>query len=585
MAGGLMQLVAYGAQDVYITGKPEITFFKIMYKRHTNFAVESMEQTFTGTFNFGRKATCEISRNGDLVTDCILNVRLPQVEYTGDFCNMGHVSFAWVPFVGYAMLKEVELEIGGSTIDKHYGDWLQIWDEVSHSVGHRRGLDAMLGNVPALTDVSSLSWKSDNNVLKEAYDLWVPLEFYFNQRPGLALPLIALQYHQVKIHVTFRPARECYISSQAFDNGTQNVAIENASIYVGYVFLDTDERRRFAQMSHEYLIEQLQWSEDAIGNQNSGKFKLNFNHPVRALYWHVKLGNYLGHKFMAYNYNDWEQAREDAAKTLLLAQYDVNNFGYLNPVSGSSYVGENGAEYEAVNPSSVAEEQNFDFDTAATASHFSGTSVGRLDATCSLVKLGNVDLRDKVSGVITIHRDASVCDSDCYYLEVSEVTVNNLTFSDLSIPVDKYEEDNRSHFSQEGDLTLWLHHNHGLLINGTVNPVSQVELQLNGQSRQSKRSGAWHDTVEHYLHHSNTPKAGINIFPFGLDLEEHQPTGTCNMSRIDNAHLLLTFAFNEHAGGRYSSLFMDSDNHVQFFVRNYNVARMISGMYGLAYAN
>src|SRR3989304_6581912 len=117
MGGGIMQLVAYGAQDIYITGNPQITFFKVVYRRHTNFAVESIEQFFSGTTNFARKSSCEISRNGDLITQVFLKVILPEVRFTGDFTRFGHVEFAWVRRVGHAIVDETELEIGGSQID------------------------------------------------------------------------------------------------------------------------------------------------------------------------------------------------------------------------------------------------------------------------------------------------------------------------------------------------------------------------------------------------------------------------------------------------------------------------------------
>ena len=365
MAGGLMQLVAYGAQDVYLTANPQITFHKIVYRRHTNFAVESIEQYFNGTANFSRKGTAEISRNGDLITQAFLKVVLPEVRFSGDFTQFGHVEFAWVRHIGHAIVDETELEIGGSQIDKHYGEWLHIWSELSDDIGHEKGLAKMLGDVPELTSISTLSWDSpDNTLLKPSYTLYIPLQFYFCRNNGLALPLIALQYHQVKIYVKFRAAEQCYIASEAFKSGSENLQIDEASIYVNYVFLDTEERRRFAQVSHEYLIEQLQYGgEESIGNSATGKYKLNFNHPVKALYWVTKLGNYQGGKFMIYDHCNWELARESAAKMLLLAEFDLDEFGYFNEVGmghdEDSYIGENQVEYLGINPADPSEDSKF----------------------------------------------------------------------------------------------------------------------------------------------------------------------------------------------------------------------------------
>lgn len=176
MAGGLMQLVAYGAQDVYLTGSPEVTFFKNIYRRHTNFSVEPIEQTFNGTCDFGKTVTCEINRNGDLVTKMYLYLHLPAVDESAN-------AWGYARRLGHAVIDEVKVEIGGSEIDEHYGDWLNIWHELSRNPNHDRGYDQMIGNVPALTNVSTAA--------KPAHRMYVPLQFWFNRNNGLALPLIA----------------------------------------------------------------------------------------------------------------------------------------------------------------------------------------------------------------------------------------------------------------------------------------------------------------------------------------------------------------------------------------------------------
>ena len=140
MTGGLMQLVAYGAQDVYLTGNPQITFFKVVYRRHTNFAMEAIEQTFNGTADFGKKVTCTVSRNGDLIHRIYLQVTLPRVEAT-----VSSAFFRWVNFIGHFLIKSVEVQIGGQRIDKQYGDWLTIWNELTIPPGLKSGYDNMVG--------------------------------------------------------------------------------------------------------------------------------------------------------------------------------------------------------------------------------------------------------------------------------------------------------------------------------------------------------------------------------------------------------------------------------------------------------
>jgi hypothetical protein len=258
MGGGLMQLVAYGAQDIYLSGNPQITFFKVVYRRHTNFSMESIQQTFNGSAGFNRKVTCTISRNGDLISRVYL-----QATVTNTRANT-------IVGAGHKLIKSVEVEIGGQRIDKHYGDWLAIWNELTQTQGHWEGYEKMTTVAPGVVD--------GTNTTPTTTTLYVPLQFWFCRNPGLALPLIALQYHEVKINIEFGED----LSPTDYPN---TVTLNDASLYVDYIYLDTDERRRFAQVSHEYLIEQLQFTGDETA---STKIKLNFNHPVKELIWVAK---------------------------------------------------------------------------------------------------------------------------------------------------------------------------------------------------------------------------------------------------------------------------------------------------------
>ena len=251
MGGGLLQLVAYGAQDVYLTGNPQITFFKVVYRRHTNFALESIQQTFNGSVDFGQRVTATISRNGDLISRAYLV--MSKSDRT-DFTNA-------VPYLGLRVIKSAEVEIGGQRIDKHYSDWMYIWNELSLPVGKKEGYYKMVGGVGG-TAVGKM---------------YVPLEFWFCRNIGLALPLIALQYHEVKVVIEFADGSDC---------GTSALTGLYAELWVDYIYLDTDERRKFAQSSHEYLIEQLQFTGKETATT---KIKLNFNHPVKELVWVAKM--------------------------------------------------------------------------------------------------------------------------------------------------------------------------------------------------------------------------------------------------------------------------------------------------------
>ena len=268
MAGGLMQLVAYGAQDVYLTGNPQITFFKGAYRRHTNFAIEAIEQTFNGNPGFGSRVTCQISRNGDLINRVYLQLNLTNLT-DEIYCK----------YFGLRVINYVEIEIGGQRIDKHYSHWLYIWNELTLPVSKREGYNDMVGAYGGKVNDVDAAKSSINKTL------YVPLEFWFCRNVGLALPLIALQYHEVKININFETQDKCELDTKAIASGSSGIPSFTASLWVDYIFLDTDERRKFAQLSHEYLIEQLQFTGQEAVSSKSVRSKLNFNHPCKELVW------------------------------------------------------------------------------------------------------------------------------------------------------------------------------------------------------------------------------------------------------------------------------------------------------------
>jgi len=493
-----MQLVAYGAQDVYLTANPQVTFFKQLYRRHSNFAMESIEQTFNGVANWGKRVQCTISRNGDLISRVYLQATLPSVDVSVS-TNAGALlanatnatKFSWVENVGQALINYVELEVGGQLIDKHYGDWMYIWNELTLPVGKQAAFDMMVGsgllpssdgpvsagntagpcstcgsvepgacsvNGNAGGGVDNLCSHGDGNSNVAAntqcspeYTLYVPLEFWFCRHSGLALPLIALQYHEVKVNIQFADLRNlCNITpagtavtsnnAKKVYNAVNQAGLVAASLWADYVYLDTEERRRFAQVAHEYLIEQLQFTgaESVTAAQNN--IKMSFNHPVKELVWVTQL------------------------------------------------------------------DQNVDCEY--------GSSNGR-----------------------------------------------NLPFN--------YTDD------------------------AGANPTAVAKVQLNGHDRFDARFGSYFNFVQPYQHHTRSPAIGVNVYSFALKPEEHQPSGTCNFSRIDNAVLNLTLspftlkaAYNHGTvNGVVTPQGAPLSAQVRIYAVNYNVLRVMSGMGGLAYSN
>jgi hypothetical protein len=407
MGGGLMQLVAYGAQDIYLTGNPQITFFKVVYRRHTNFAMESIEQSPTGTQDYDQTATYTISRTGDLVGRMYVE---HAVESSID--DISGVCSAY----GNSLLKEVTVEIGGQQIDKHYGHWLETWAELTehnptgavgslNTSGVRSGTlyQKMSGNTAGLADASGAFQEK----------MFIPLQFWFNRNPGLALPLIALQYHEVKVVITFEKLSKL-VDAKAPGNLTKNF-----SLWADYIYLDTDERRRFAQVSHEYLIEQLQKNNATTNSSGNVTANLTFNHPVKEL---VVVPDASG-----------VDISSDSIRGPAVAAYPWHNTG-------------------------------------------------------------------------------------------------------------------------------------------------EMQLKLNGQDRFAARKMFYFTRAQVWQHHTGyggtQEKDSIAVYSFALKPEEHQPSGTCNFSRIDNAQLVLT-----------NSALDNVDHGITIYAVNYNVLRIMSGMGGLAYSN
>ncbi len=405
MAGALMQLVAYGAQDVYLTADPTVTFWKAVYRRHTNFAMESMSQTLSGTANFGSKVVCRISRNGDLLHCCYVKATLP-------YSSVVSADDAYVNRVGFALLKSVELRVGGQQIDKHYSSWMHIWTELTHNVDKKAMLDKLVGP----KGVDGANYNDDDTVQgtppQGIFDLNIPLLFSFCRNPGLALPLIALQYHEIELWIEFETFAN--ISQATMATGS----LSNVELWADYIFLDTEERKEFAQKPHEYLIEVTQQQQASVTQSTNNSIRLTFNHPTKFLTWAVQEATIGGDKFTDFTNN----ANGEAA--------------------------------------------------------------------------------------------------------------------------------------------------------GTESCVNEAKLRLNGQDRFTTRDNTYFNYVQPYQHFQCKPDLGINVYSFALKPAEHQPSGSCNLSRIDNVNLEVT-----------PTALTGNTGTITVYAFSYNVFRVASGMGGLAYSN
>jgi len=554
MGGGLMQLVAYGAQDIYLTGNPQITFFKVVYRRHTNFSMEHIEQTINGIPNWGNSISTIISRTGDLLHKINLEWAKPSSKYIEDTRiphNMGHYMIDWV-----------KIDIGGTEIDKIYGHWMEVnsrltitntnknigayskqmintisnpqptGSDPSPNSKHKESYSNDLANtIPQNTQFQQMSGAGgvdgqSKSGLEHTGDLpahlQIPVPFWFCKNPGLAIPLIALQYNDVVVRVKFKDHYTVYgyydkdgevqPPEPAFNEEIFGSAVGlNGSLKIlcEYIYLDTEERRRFAQVTHEYLIEQVQREEHIVENSSKiNAFRLSFTHPVKELI------------FCA----DW--GKNDNVTNIWPDLKANGNFCGISSVDDPFYIKDSVAGWLP--------------------------GIGSHDTKVSL-KLNN--------------HDRFSADKPLYY------------FTRL-----------QPHHYHNGPTQLYSH-----------NP------QIIGGEGHYQNGGCGHTIENNAL---NKIQDSIGIYSFALKPEEHQPSGSCNFSRIDsciikfeNLHLnpsnedILEFC-NQHKleqegieveethitlnSGKSN---LPPQSTLFIYAINYNVLRIMSGMGGLAYSN
>jgi hypothetical protein len=307
-SGALVQLVSIGVENRYLIGNPTTTFFKTIYKKHTNFAIEAIRQSYQGSGDFGTKLTCTLYKDGDLVNNTYIEISLPTLNQTQQGAS-------WVSYtngIANALVKSVELEIGGRVVDRHYSEWLDIWAELNLDINFKNSYDQMVGNYPS--DLS-LKYAATSNTGYTLYNVYyTPLRFWFNRNIGNSLPLIALQYHDIKLNIELRSLSELIRSDITLDT-TKLITTEGApvkiadcSIWTDYIYLDKQERTHIANNSHEYLIDQVQFNGaiSITGNTSATTISLDYNHPVRAIYWIFENESYLttntatGNKLLSY---------------------------------------------------------------------------------------------------------------------------------------------------------------------------------------------------------------------------------------------------------------------------------------------
>jgi hypothetical protein len=532
--GGLLQLVAIGKQDVFLTGNPSVTWFKHVYRRYTNFAIESQQMYIQGTPNFGQKITCLVPRNGDLLSSVFLKVTLPKLVYTSASAAITKSAVAgYVNSPGHTLIQEISIQIGEQEIDKQTGQYMEIWSSLTVDASQQAGFQEMIGQKPGYPlidtrnnafdlsgynyydaglgktvtlpkwqfsreagnlniDISGMAVSGGlispnpagsytpgggNTVYPRQYDepiigpqvLYIPLRFWFNKNPGLALPLLAMQYHPVRINITLAPLQDMFYSKTLYDNENSTsttpqcnagLTVEAASplgleLWGDYVYLDVPERRRFVSAPLEYLIEQVQYTPPLAipANSRNATLKLDFNHPIKEFIW-VFQRNVMQSR---HEYFNWSS----------LGFYEIEKKAQWAYAAGGT-------------------QQQMDARVAAT------------------------------------------------------------------------QPPNRT------DLFV------------------AAKFQLDGQDRFDARDPKYFRLVQPYQRHTTIPSDRyIYVYSFALRPEDDQPSGTLNASRIDNLVLQVDL---QESGTIYNTSATFGDMSAYVYARNYNVLRVIDGYAGLLFS-
>ena len=541
MGGGLLQLVAYGAQDAYITGNPHITFWKVLYKRHTNFAMEAFRVNFTGAPQYGQRVVAVINRNADLMYKTYLEVVLPDTRTTATNANFDVLwSSGGQRRLGYLLLKKIEVEIGGQVIDTHYGEWLYLWENLTSNIDNSTKLDAMTGGQQGGVVSSNTSCGGRPSVL------YIPLQFWFCRNPGLALPLIALQYHEVRINVTLSPSTDL-VTKGSFNSVSAAAAslpqLKDMSLYVDYVYLDVDERRRFAQQSHEYLIDQLQYGLQQTLTTANARIDLTLNHPVKELVWVFQ-----------------DARKTDCGSTTTISAGYTQPFSYDDiadrchlQINGQDRFDERYGDYFwKVQPYQHHSGGGFWPARNETNAVTVTGSPTNLTQTAALTMTGTTSATQAFTAFTGTLLPGMTLTQGATTGTIASVFMTSTTAGSIVLTASATftAAAATAAFSTTQASTLF---------------ASDLDITSTGSSITTYQAA--------------NP---INVYSFALQPEEHQPSGTCNFSRIDTTTLVFDSITSGAAGTFPSKAF---PYNFRMYAVNYNIFRVMSGMGGLAYSN
>lgn len=468
MSGGLIQLVARGVQNIFLTEDPQITFFKVVYRRHTNFSIEEISQRFNKEPNFGEKVSATISRSGDMCSRIFVVIELPSIpKLSGNINN-----FKWVDFIGYSIINNVEIEIGGRLMDRHYGEWLYIWNELTGLKDD--SFDEMIGNKSELTNLD----KSKNS-----FTLYVPLEFWFCRNYGLSLPLVNLQYSEVRINLELNNSDKTFVGSPTH-----------------YIQLEDDLVR---YKKGEVIKQELN-----NGITNYGEF-VYFNNSNKKLYYN-KLSN-----------NNFKSITSDNSS---ISQEEIDNLVRDSSNSEFKIIGET-TKFKSM-PKVNAKEKKHNFPKLRNFN---------IKDCYLLVTYMYLDEEEREKFALNKHE---------YLIEQIQFSGNKTLKSignkvNININNPTKEMVWIVQFANTRKKKDYYNYTDSPDKNNGVNIIKKQTININGNERVKFRNSEYFDTVHIYQNHKYSPSKGINIYSFCLHPTNHQPSGPINMSKIANLSITM----------------------------------------------
>lgn len=571
MSNPTIQLVAYGHQDRFLTAHRDdkfrnyVSFFKRSYSKYLQFAIDARDIPGTGTFNFGQKPVWRIQHDADLAGGMYLHYILPELT-----APEGH-KVSWVREVGMAMIDEAYIQIGSKDIDgRHTSDTMAIYRELSLESGQETQFRRMIGDVPQLTTPASST---------PEYEVYTELPFMNCMFYAYALPLIALQYTEVQIHVRLRKFEELINKTDFAISELGNPTISSGTLTVEYIYLTDLERLKYVNHGHQYLIPYVQTSNSGSITGSSSNTELVFNHPTKYISWGVKLNRYTsGQSFLAYNPSDWE-----AAKDLATKRFIANTAKRCVDADGT--------------PAEVNDETGVELRVSLDNDETQGTLEMMTGSTGAVAEiwnaLGQVVLTDELKRVV-LGTPTMLLDNIQYenpipdrWFSATTGTSSGQVFNGAAtgslIASGTYTD-----LEDDVDVTVRDHFNYGLHLDRKYNPIDEAVIKVSGQERYEKRSGRFHNEVIPYKFFKvRQPQDGLNTYSFALHPLQYNPSGTLNLSRVENTILMNTYQVPQGETTDFRQDYIGNNGSAQLVVvaQSYNVFRVAGGLGGVLYQN